>query len=287
MIDVKARIAKATRTAGKMRNIWASKHVPLRLKIRLYKAVVCSQLTYGSEAWALSSSVIKAINGANSKMMSRITNKTIHEETSADTRTFDLVRWIRGCRVQWLGHILRMDKRRMVYKAVHHLYLHQRREGDILMDAPTGYTWDELCMIAADRSRWRKIVAAVKTPARRSVTLQARATTNQYHHPDRCTSMVTRSCTTKPAIGPNLTAPMATGTNTTRSNATKTVTSTSKYRERDAHEILFRPALTRRKRTRKTKQDRKKPKPWSDKQRAASARAHWILHHTNPFEDRT
>ena len=99
--------------------------------------------------------------------------------------------------------------------------------------------------------------------------------------------MVTRSCTTKPAIGPNLTAPMATGTNTTRSNATKTVTSTSKYRERDAHEILFRPALTRRKRTRKTKQDRKKPKPWSDKQRAASARAHWILHHSNPFEDRT
>ena len=51
--DVKARIAMATTTAGKMRNIWASKSIPLRHKLCLYKTGVCSKLTYGSEAWRL------------------------------------------------------------------------------------------------------------------------------------------------------------------------------------------------------------------------------------------
>ena len=88
MIDVKARIAKAMRTAGQMCNIWTSRHVSLRLKIRLYKAAVCSQLTYGSEVWELTDEATKAINGANSRMMSRITGKSIHEEASPSTRTF-------------------------------------------------------------------------------------------------------------------------------------------------------------------------------------------------------
>ena len=50
LADVTARIASATSTAGKMRAIWASKTVPLKLKLRIYKTGVCSRLTYGAEA---------------------------------------------------------------------------------------------------------------------------------------------------------------------------------------------------------------------------------------------
>ena len=32
LTDVKTKVARATKTAGKMRNIWASKYVPLQLK---------------------------------------------------------------------------------------------------------------------------------------------------------------------------------------------------------------------------------------------------------------
>ena len=103
MIDAEARIVKVMRTAGQigiLRNISSSSHVSLRLKIRLYKDAVCSQLTYGSEVWALTDEESKTINGTNSRMVSRITDKSIHEEASSSTRTFCLVRWIRGRRIQ-------------------------------------------------------------------------------------------------------------------------------------------------------------------------------------------
>ena len=48
--DIKARIAMANTTFGKMRAIWASRSTPLKLKMRIYKTGVCSRLTYGCEA---------------------------------------------------------------------------------------------------------------------------------------------------------------------------------------------------------------------------------------------
>ena len=57
-------------------------------------------MTYGSEAWLLDAEVARALNGVNSQMMSVITGKTPHVETTKDTYTFDLLRWIRA--VAWV-----------------------------------------------------------------------------------------------------------------------------------------------------------------------------------------
>ena len=90
--DIRSRVAIAMVTSVKMRGIWASPHIPQSLKLRIYKTGVCSKLTYGSEAWVLDARAIKILNGANCRMLSRFTGKTIHEEANAKTRTFDLVR---------------------------------------------------------------------------------------------------------------------------------------------------------------------------------------------------
>ena len=82
------------------------------------------------------------LNGINSKMLYRITGKSIREEVSDDTRTFDLVCWIRARRTQWLGHILRMDESLMIHQAVKLIHV-SRVSGDLLMDAPR-YSWEEL-----------------------------------------------------------------------------------------------------------------------------------------------
>ena len=91
MADVKIRIVRVRQRFGKMWHIWwnGSLHLNL-LRMRLYKSSVCSILTYGSEAWRLTEQVRKALNGANSKMVSIITRRTHHEEASAATCTFNM-----------------------------------------------------------------------------------------------------------------------------------------------------------------------------------------------------
>ena len=140
LADIKARIALATSTAGKMRGVWAAKAVPLSLKMRIYKTGVCSRLIYGSEGWKLTTRACAMLNGANSRMVSRITGKSVHEEASKRTHTFDVVASTRARRLQWVGHILRMksdskDNHRIVHKAIQYICVYDnRQEGDLLMD---------------------------------------------------------------------------------------------------------------------------------------------------------
>ena len=82
MTDIRRRIAMARQRFGKMRHLWKDNELHQNLRIRLYKASVCSILTYGSEAWHINAEASRAINGANSKMMSTITGKTPHQEAS-------------------------------------------------------------------------------------------------------------------------------------------------------------------------------------------------------------
>ena len=174
--DIKARIASAATTAGKMRHIWSSMSVPLRLKLRIYKTGVCSRLVYGSEGWILDTKACAMLNGANARMISHITNKTVREESSRRTRTFDVVRWIRARRLQWVGHILRMRDTRLVHKAAKYIY-DNKKEGDLLMDVPAKYSWRELKMMAgaqgvgltrqqqiSGRNSWRKRVRHLRNP---------------------------------------------------------------------------------------------------------------------------
>ena len=67
------------------------------------------------------------LNGDNSRMVSRIAGKSVHEEASKRTLTFDVVVRIRARRLQWVGHILRMKSddegnHLMVHKAVQYIY---------------------------------------------------------------------------------------------------------------------------------------------------------------------
>ena len=152
MADVKIRIATARQRFGKMRHIWADKRLHFNLRLRLYKSSVCSVMTYGSEAWKLDEKVSKALNGANSQMMSVITGRSPHAESSADTRIFDLLRWIRARRLQWLGHIMRMGDDRKLKQAVFEIFK-APSQGDILMDAPTMKSWRELVETICRRQR--------------------------------------------------------------------------------------------------------------------------------------
>ena len=172
MADVRRRINMAVARFGKMRNIWTAKVLHIRLRMRLYISSVCSILTYGSEAWLMTEEIRRAINGANSRMVSIITGNSPHDEAKDGTRSFDLVRAIRARRLAWLGHILRMAPTRILAQAVGHVYKN-RSEGDILTDAPKTQSWEELRAWAKDRKKWRTRVHSVRLGSRTTVSLQA------------------------------------------------------------------------------------------------------------------
>ena len=107
--DIRRRIGIAMTRMGQLRQVFSSE-LPISLKLKVYRAAICSLFTYGSEAWNLDEATCAALNGANSRCLSRITGRTIQQEASERTRAFDLVAAIRRTRASWLGHILRMDK---------------------------------------------------------------------------------------------------------------------------------------------------------------------------------
>ena len=120
-------------------------------------------MSYGAEAWILNDETRRALNGANSKMVSAITGRTIHEEAKTEGKTYDVVAGIRAKRMKWLGQILQMDENRMLHKAVRMMY-ESRRSGDILMDAPKTTCWEDLReMAAADEGKkWKQLVRQIK-----------------------------------------------------------------------------------------------------------------------------
>ena len=93
--DVRRRCALAESRCGDLRHIFGSRTLSLNLKIKIYRAAVCSILTYGSEAWNLTEATTAMINGCNARCLSHITGLSAHAETSPHTRTIDLVGEIR------------------------------------------------------------------------------------------------------------------------------------------------------------------------------------------------
>ena len=161
MSDVQRRVAMARQRHGKMWHAWNSRKLHTRLKLRLYIAGVCSVMACGSETWTLTPAVQKLLNGANSSMAAKITGKTIREEVTEATRTYDLLASIRATRLRWLGQILRMGEDRLIKKAVKTLFKN-RKYGDILTDTPISASWSDLCKMVADEKGWQDRVRAIK-----------------------------------------------------------------------------------------------------------------------------
>ena len=157
--------------------------------MRLYRTAICSLFTYGSEAWQLDVPTAAALNGANSRCVSRITGRSNHEEASARTRTYDLVGAIKQRRHKWLGHILRMKGRRLVKLAAKMQHA-QRTEGSLFMHIPVSLTFDEVTIIARNRKQWRQMDHdQVQLPqrlrhSRRTNSARGNTTTNATYDTD-------------------------------------------------------------------------------------------------------
>jgi hypothetical protein len=137
--------------------------INVEIKTNLYAAAVGSLFTYGCEGWTMTPATMRRLNGANSRLLTHFTGKTIVEEARANTTSYDLVLNIRKRRLCWLVHILRVGKDRLIRKAVVAQYKMQG-QGNMFMDTPSYHSLDMLVALAVDNDKktWRKLVKDLK-----------------------------------------------------------------------------------------------------------------------------
>ena len=83
--DIQVRIAMAQKRWSSLRHIFGSPHLPIKIKIRLYSASVCSLLSFGCETWKFTDKTMRRLNGVNSRMLASFTSKIIQQEARPST----------------------------------------------------------------------------------------------------------------------------------------------------------------------------------------------------------
>ena len=239
---------------GQLRQVFSS-GISFGLKIRIYKAAICSLFTYGSEAWTLDENTRAIINGVNARCLNRITGRVVHVEASARTRTYDLVGDIRKRKYKWLGHILRMDRSRLVKHAAA-VQFASNRHGNIFMDAPAHFEYRELEQLARLRDRWKQ---------RNFTPLPQRPI------PSASTNTTTRAARQRLAQNTTLRPTVVL--------AKITATTTAPPLPRPSAACTSSPAKMMVLKQPKTKVKKAKPKGLTTPQRAAWAHAHYIVNH--------
>ena len=137
--------------------MWADHRLPRNLKIRLYQTSVCSSFTHACEAWNITDSVRKMINGFNSRCLSRITGKDLRD-TASDPE-FDLVAAVVKRRLRFAGHILRMNPERLLRRTfLSYMNGSNTRPDGSLLHGYESMTIEQVTSLAQKRSAWSRFV---------------------------------------------------------------------------------------------------------------------------------
>ena len=144
----------------------------------LYKTLIRPVVSYGAEAWTLTEKEEQAVLIFERKIFRRIygpkygngewksrTNREIEEISKGE----NIIKWIKGQRISWLGHLERMEEDRMPKKNFTQELEGTRRRGrprkiwkeEVERDLQVlgVRRWREL---VADRKKWKGIVRQAK-----------------------------------------------------------------------------------------------------------------------------
>ena len=158
--DVRHRLEIAQSAFSSLNHLWADHRLSRTTKLRLYRVCVCSSLTHCCEAWTLNRTVIRSINGFNSRCLHVMTGE--HYRETATAPAYDLVLAVRRRRLRYLGHVLRMPADRMVRCSLMALVIDASHypTGSLFSDWQ-GIALPQLVAMASSRSLWRAKVASL------------------------------------------------------------------------------------------------------------------------------
>ena len=113
--EIQRRMANASASFGRLRQIlWNNHHVSMRVKGKIYRAIVLSTILYGAKAWTVYRRQAKKLHAFMMRhlrpimritWMDKVTNKEILDRTGLPSVENLLIRK----NLQWTGHLLRMS----------------------------------------------------------------------------------------------------------------------------------------------------------------------------------
>ena len=156
---------------NKLANIWNCHNLTLEIKVQVFESLVIPVLMYGSECWTLRKEDerrylvaemcwLRKILGIS--RLQHIRNDDIRMRTGMQVTTVDR---IKARRLQWFGHVSRMDSDRIPYLALHTMVDGVRSKGrprarwrDGVMEdiKERGLEFSEATSLIKDRDGWRK-----------------------------------------------------------------------------------------------------------------------------------
>ena len=176
--EISRRIMKGNKAYFANVKLIKSKLISRQTKMKIYKTLIRPVLTYGAETWTLTSINSNRLRVFERKVIRRIYGPILegdvwrirtNNEINNILQNEDIVRHIKAQRLQWLGHLERMDGIRAPRKMYKARMECRRRKG-----RPRSRWTDELeadllsmnvrpwKVVAADRNKWKSVVGEAK-----------------------------------------------------------------------------------------------------------------------------
>ena len=168
--EAKERVKKAWGKWREVRGVICDRHIPRRVKAKVYRTIVRPVLLYGSETWALRKREEDMIMRTEMRMLrwimgvSRLERCT-NEEIRKAAGVVSITEKLREARLRWVGHVVRREEESWIQKAKKEPVRGRRSRGrqrlrwsDVVKrDMEVKGVQEE---DAWDRKRWRKKIHA-------------------------------------------------------------------------------------------------------------------------------
>jgi hypothetical protein len=120
--EIQRRILAGNRTYFAAISLFWNRHLSRATKILLYKTLIRPAVTYGAETWMMTKKEEQAVLIFERKIFRRIYgakyedgewNSRTNRELEVLSKGENIVKWIKGQKISWLGHLERMEEDRM------------------------------------------------------------------------------------------------------------------------------------------------------------------------------
>ena len=174
-LEINERIRKASYAYKKQAKVWSNSKVSVKTKMKIYNSTVISTLLYGAESWNITDAQSKRVNAFGMRCLRRILkikwqeHKT-NEEVLKITEQKDILSQIKKRRLNWYGHVKRMDPTRIPQRLLNWNPKGTRTRGkqkqrwlDLVKQdaAEAGFMeMEKFDLVTKNRVKWKLLVAA-------------------------------------------------------------------------------------------------------------------------------